>query len=596
MRKQLEQLRDLMLRENVDVYLITMEDDHQSEYVCAYFREIAEISGFTGSAGSLVVTKEDAGLWTDGRYFVQAANQLEGSGIKLMKSGQEGTPLIEEYILAHMPDGGTLGFNGKCVSYTEAKRILRKLKRKHLKVSFQADLPDLLWENRPDKVCKPCFVLEEAYTGMSCRAKLAAIREQMVQEDASVHILSTLDDIGWILNMRGNDILCNPVFSAFLLIDLEKTVLYTDEGHLTSGVSDYLRENEIQVKPEQDIYEDIQKLHSESILIEEARVSYSIMKSLPDSAEIINRIAPSSLMKCYKNKVEMENLKKAHLKDGVAVTRFLYWFEHNVGKIPLNEWDAVQKIEQLRREQAGFIENSFTTIAAYGPNAAMCHYAPTADSCSCIEPHGLFLLDSGGHYLEGTTDITRTWSCGPTTEEERLHYTYTVMSHLRLSDVTFLEGASGMSIDYAAREIFWKHHLNFNHGTGHGVGYVLNVHERPVGIRYKIVSERMDSYVLKEGAFVSNEPGIYIADSHGIRIENLMMCMNDVKNEYGQFMRFENYTLCPIETDILCKEIMSDRDLELLNAYNQKVYDSLAAFMSQEERIWLQKVCAAVER
>ena len=594
MRAQLQQLREAMAREKIDVYLITMDDEHQSEYVSDHFREIAEVTGFTGSAGTFAAAKDKAALWTDGRYFVQAEKQLEGTGIELMKSGVDKTPAMEEFIAANIPDGGCLGFNGKCVSCNQVNDILKAAAHKNISVSCKKDLVDDFWKDRPKKPCEPVFILEEKYAGLSYDEKLKSVREAMAQKDADVHIITSLDDICWILNLRGRDITCNPVFSSFLLISHKEVTLYTDKGHITEEAAAYLKENSITLKDEDCLYDDILLLENCSVLAERSKANYSIISSLSESVHIIDEINPSSLMKCYKNKTEMENLKKAHIKDGVAVTRFMYWFKHTLGRQKITEWDAALKMEELREEQPNFIEDSFTTIAAYGPNAAMCHYEPSEDINSEIGLDGLFLLDSGGHYLEGTTDITRTWGCKNVTEQEKLHYTYCVMANLRLSDVVFLEGSSGMSIDYAAREVFWKHKLNFNHGTGHGVGYCLNVHERPVGIRYKIVPERQDSYVLKEGAFVSNEPGIYIAGEHGIRIENLMMCVNDVKNEYGQFLKFETYTLCPIETDILIKDEMSKRDIELLNEYNQKVYITLKEFLPENEADWLRKVCEPI--
>ena len=596
MRKQLELLREQMKQRNLNLYLITMEDDHQSEQACSYFREIAEISGFTGSAGTLVVTMDRAALWTDGRYFVQAEKELEGSGVELMRAGLQGTPSMEQFILEHIPQGGRLGFNGKCISATEAEKIIRRLRKKKVSVAYTEDLPDVFWADRPSKTCEPCFLLEETYTGMSCGEKLAAIREKMEELGATVHIISTLDDIGWILNMRGHDVSCNPVFSSFLMITMNQVILYMDEGHQTEETSRYLRENQIRIKPEQEIYQEISQLHGETVLIEKERVSYFMIHALPSDAELISEMTPSTLMKCYKNPVERENIRRVHIKDGVAVTRFMRWFKDRVGKVPLTEWDAARKIDELRAEQEGFLENSFPPIAAYGPNAAMCHYVPSAEAHSLIQPKGLFLLDSGGHYYGGTTDITRTWSCGPVTEEERRHYTYVVQANLRLQNVVFLEGSRGISVDYAAREVLWKHHLNFEHGTGHGVGCCLIVHERPIGIRYKIVPERMDSYILQEGAFTSDEPGLYIAGSHGIRMENLMMCVKDVRNEYGQFLRFEPYTLCPMETEILMTELMTDEDVELVNAYNQKVCDTLCPYMTDEEQIWLKQVCAPIHK
>lgn len=596
MNEQLLRLREEMQRESMDIYLITMDDDHQSEYVGQHFKEIAEISGFTGSAGTLVVSAEKAALWTDGRYFVQAETQLENSGVSLMRAGQKDVPTITDYICANIPENGVLGFNGKCVSYTQIKAILAALESKHVRVAYLNDIPDRLWIERPQKICAPCYVLEEKYAGMGASEKLKRVKNVMKDCGAQIHLIPTLDDVAWLLNMRGNDTPCNPVFSAFLMIHNDKVTLYTDEGHLTGNVTAHLLDLGVAIKDEPEIYKDIRLLENEVILVEEEETSYALIQAIPKSVTRINRVLPTTLMKCLKNTTEMQNLKRAHIKDGIAVTKFMHWFKKNIGKIPMSEWSTVEKIEELRKEQEGFVEDSFTTIAAYGKNAAMCHYAPSKEKDTEIHPKGLYLLDSGGQYFEGTTDITRTWACGPCSEEEKRHYTYCVIANLRLADARFLEGVSGLALDYAAREIFWKNGLDFNHGTGHGVGYMLTVHERPVGIRYKIVPERMDSYPLFEGAFLSDEPGVYIEGSHGVRIENLMMCLRDFKNEFGQFMRFEVYTLCPMDTEILLTGIMSDRDIELLNSYHEKVYKNLSPYMSAEERSWLSVVCAPISK
>ena len=593
MREQIVKMRELMKREGIDVYYVTMDDDHQSEYVGDHYREIAELTGFTGSAGKLVITMEEAGLWTDGRYFVQAGKQLQNSGVTLMKMGEPETPAMEDYILSHMPEGGTFGFNGRCVACSEAEELLWKLSRKEAHVVWNRDLPDEIWENRPAPAAAPCWILSEQYAGKPAAEKLSDLRKSLAELSAEAHVISSLDDIAWLLNLRGNDVPCNPVFLSFLLLQGDRTVLYTAKGHLTEEVSAYLAGLSVEVETDTDrVYEAMEGLSAKTLLLEKEKTNYALCAAVPAEVRILDRMLPTTIAKAHKNPVEMENLKKAHIKDGVALTKFIYWFRQNVGKTPLTEWKTVEKLHELRAMQEGFIEESFTTIAAYGPNAAMCHYAPSPEQDTPIEARGLYLVDSGGQYLEGTTDVTRTWACGPCTEEEKRDFTLSVIANLRLADARFLEGTNGVALDYIAREPFWRRGLNFNHGTGHGVGFLLNVHERPVGIRYKLVPERQDSYPFSEGMFVSDEPGLYIEGSHGVRTENLLMCVKDHRNEYGQFCRFEAYTKCPMDKEALDPSYMRKEDVALLNAYHKEVYDALEAYMTEEERAWLKEACA----
>ena len=597
MRKQLVQLRELMQKEGMDVYLVTMDDDHQSEYVGAYYRTIAELTGFTGSAGTLVVTKDEAGLWTDGRYFVQAGAQLKDSGVKLMKMGEPETPELLQYISEHVPENGVLGFNGTCVSNTQAEQLSEKLAKKHVRLAYEKDLAGMIWENRPAQAATPCFILEEKYAGKSAEQKLAELREKMADLGADVHIITMLDDIAWLLNLRADDVPCNPVFLSFLLLDGAETKLYITEPHLTEEVRAYLKKLGVTVVTDaEQIYADVQALSGKTVLLERDKTNYALVKSVGADCRILNKMLPTTIAKAHKNPTEMENLRKAHVKDGVALTKFMYWFKQNIGKEPMTECSTVEKLHSLRAQQEHFIEDSFGTIAAYGANAAMCHYSPSPEHDTKIEPKGLYLVDSGGQYLEGTTDVTRTWACGPCTEEEKRDLTLSVVANMRLADAKFLEGTVGVALDYIAREPFWTRGLNFNHGTGHGVGFCLNVHERPVGIRYKLVPERQDSYPFSEGMFVSDEPGLYIEGSHGVRTENMLMCVNDYRNEYGQFCRFETYTLCPIDKAALDLSYMEERDIALLNAYHKKVYETLADYMSEEERAWLKEACAPIKR
>ena len=598
MREQIVKMRELMAREGIDVYLVTMDDDHQSEYVGAHYREIAELTGFTGSAGKLVITKEEAALWTDGRYFVQAGNQLKDSGITLMKQGEPGVPDMNDYIVSALPAGGVFGFNGKCVSCLEADALKERLSRKQVRIAYEKDLPDEIWTGRPAAAEAPCFILSEKYAGKGAGEKLSDLRKEMERLGAEAHVIATLDDIAWLLNLRGNDVPCNPVFLSFMLLEKDRTVLYTSKGHLTPEVREYLEGLSVEVVTDTDqVYEDVKQLSGVTLLLEREKTNYALVSAVPADCRILDRMLPTTIAKAHKNRTEMENLKQAHIKDGAALTRFMYWFKHTVGKEPLTEWKTVEKLHEFRAQQEGFLEESFTTIAAYGPNAAMCHYAPSPEQDTPIEAKGLYLVDSGGQYLEGTTDVTRTIACGPCRDVEKRDFTLSVIANLRLADARFLEGTNGVALDYIAREPFWTRGMNYNHGTGHGVGYLLNVHERPVGIRYKLVPERQDSYPFSEGMFVSDEPGLYIEGSHGVRTENMIMCVNDYRNEFGQFCRFEAYTKCPMDKEALDLNYMTDRDIELLNAYHKEVCETLLPHMkTEEERTWLQEACAPISR
>ncbi len=592
MKAELVKLRAAMDSHGVDVYYITMDDDHQSEYTDAYYNEIDFISGFSGSAGKLVVTADRAGLWTDGRYFVQAEAELKGSGIELMRMGEKDTPEILTFICEAVPEGGVVGLNGNCVSFTESKELSERLRSKGAELSIDMDLPAKFWMDRPKKTVSKCFILDERYTGSSAAEKLKLLKEKLDDKGAKAHIISTLDDIAWLLDLRAFDVPNDPVFSSFFIIDGESSSLYMDEGHLTDEVSAYLKELGIEVYPEECFYEAVKAIKSDSVLIESAKINTAIGRSLPKEIRIVDDVLPTTLMKCMKNPTEMANIRVAQLKDGIAMTRFMRYFKSHVGKGELTECALVDKALELRKEQEGFIEESFGTISAYGPNAAMCHYQPDRRRDVKVAPHGLYLIDSGGQYFEGTTDITRTFACGETTREEKTSYTLSVIANLRLSDARFKEGTTGLTLDHIAREPFWRRSLDYDHGTGHGVGCLLNVHERPVRIRYRVSDELEDGFGFSEGVYVSCEPGIYIEGSHGVRTENLLLCVNDYENEFGQFCRFEICTLCPMDKDPLDLSLMEERDIELFNAYHALVYSRLREHLDEEEQEWLAKACA----
>ena len=589
MNKHLEQLREKMRERGIDVYVVPTSDYHESEYVSEHFACRRYITGFTGSAGTAVVTMEEAGLWTDGRYFVQAAKQLEGSGVTLRKMGVEGVPTILEYLRQAMPEGGTLGFDGRVINELLGEEMEAAVAARHAKIAYGEDLVGMIWADRPALSREPVWILDEKYCGKSAAEKIADLRAAMREAGADVHVLTALDDIVWLLNIRGNDVPCNPVVLSYLAVTETEVLLFIQEEALDDSARSYLEGLGVTVKPYDSIYDYVKTLAGQAVMVEKSRVNYALCHNLDASCRVIDRMNPTALAKAVKNPVEMENIRRAHIKDGVAVTKYIYWLKKNIGKIPMDEMSVADRLEEFRREQEGYLGPSFNTISAYGPNAAMCHYSATEESKAVLEPRGLYLVDSGGQYYEGTTDITRTIALGELTAEEREHFTLTAMSMLRLGNVKFLHGCRGLNLDYVAREVFWQRGLNFDHGTGHGVGYLLNVHERPNGIRWKVVPERQDSGVLEEGMLTSDEPGIYIEGSHGIRTENLILCRKAEKTEYGQFMRFEFVTFVPIDLDAIDKSLMRPEDVEMLNAYHREVYEKISPYLTAEEADWLRE-------
>lgn len=594
MNERLKALRGLMKQRGIDVYLIPTSDFHESEYVGDHFKCREFLTGFTGSAGTAVVTAKEAGMWTDGRYFVQAAKQLEGSGFTLQKMGQDGVPSVNEYLQKIMPQGGVLGFDGRVVNSQLAKELEELLEEKQVSFSCEEDLVGQIWENRQDLPARPVWILDEKYAGKTAEQKIGELRKAMDENHANVHVLTTLDDIVWLLNIRGGDVPHNPVVLSYIVMTKKDCFLFINEKTLDDEVKAYLEELQVTIKPYNDIYEFIKSFRGERVLLERSRVNYAIINSLDSSNKVIDKMNPTVMAKAVKNPVEVENERQAHIKDGVAVTKFMYWLKKNVGTIPMTEISVSDYLESLRKEQEGYLEDSFTTISAYGENAAMCHYSATPESNKIIEPRGLYLVDSGGQYYEGTTDITRTIAVGPVTDEEREHFTLVAMSMLRLGHAKFLYGCRGLSLDYAARQPLWERGLNYDHGTGHGVGYLLNVHERPNGIRFKMVPERMDSAVIEEGMICSDEPGIYIEGSHGIRTENLIVSKKAEKNSYGQFMEFEFLTFVPIDLDALDVSLMEKRDIGYLNEYHRQVYEKISPYLTEEERQWLRKATREV--
>ena len=588
--ERLTALREEMKRRGIDIYVVPTADFHESEYVGEHFKARKFITGFTGSAGTAVITLTEAGLWTDGRYFVQAEKQLEGSTVTLYRMAEEGVPTVEEFVKDKLPEGGCLGFDGRVVNAAWGEKLEKITTEKNGKLYVSEDLIDLIWKDRPALSKAPVFLLEEKYSGKSTKDKLKDVRTKMAEEGADTHILTSLCDIAWLLNVRGGDIQSVPVVLSYLVLTGKECIWFLQEEVLDDTVRAYLTENGIQTRPYDAVYEYVPQIAADAVvLMNKNGVNYRICSELNKTIRVINKPNPTELMKAVKNKTEVDNTRLAHVKDGVAVTKFMYWLKTNIGKIPMTEISASDYLEARRREQDNFIDLSFSTICAYGANAAMMHYSATPESNAELKPEGFLLVDSGGHYYEGTTDITRTFVLGPISDEMKKHFTAVCRSNMNLANAKFLYGACGLNLDILARGPLWEMGIDYKCGTGHGVGYILNVHEGPNGFRWKIVPERHDSGILEEGMITTDEPGVYLEGKYGIRTENELVCHKAEKNEYGQFMEFENITYAPIDLDAIDPEQMSMRERKMLNDYHKKVYEVISPYLTEDEKEWLKK-------
>lgn len=596
------QLRDRMKELGIDAYLVPTADFHESEYVGEFFKCRHFLTGFNGTAGTAVITMDKAGLWTDGRYFVQAEEQLSGSEIKLYRMGEPEFPTLDEFLEEELPVDGCLGFDGRVVNSELGYGLQNLLQEKNVTINCSKDLVGEIWTSRPAMSCEPIWSLDVKYAGKSTVEKLSDLRDAMKKNKAQIHLMTALDEIAWLFNLRGNDIVNNPVFLSYALITQDEAYLYVqketikEDTKMGKEVCAALAEAKVQVKEYAEFLQDVAALKNEKILLERKKASFAVCESIDASCRIIDEMNPCATMKAVKNATEIENMRRAHLKDGIAVTKFMYWLKHTIGTCDMTEMTAAHKIEELRAEQGNYIEPSFVTIAAYKENAAMCHYHPSDEVCKKLKPEGLLLVDSGGQYLEGTTDITRTYALGPLTEKEKEYYTIVAAAMLKVSTMKFLHGCRGINLDYTIREAFWKRGLDFAHGTGHGVGYLSNVHERPNGLRWKVVPERQDSAVIEPGMICSDEPGLYFAGDFGTRTENLILCVEDEKNEYGQFLKFEFLTKAPIDLEALDTRFMDDADIERLNTYHKDVYETISPYMNDEEKEWLKHVTREISR
>ncbi len=585
--KRIQLLRQFMKNNQIDAYFIPSADAHQSEYVGDYFKCREFITGFTGSAGSALITSTESFLWTDGRYFLQAEEQLNESEIKLMKIGFPGVPTIPHYLAEHLPLGSTLGFDGRMVSLSDGDNYHKTMEKLHGKVRYDLDLIDYVWSNRPEPSAEPTFYLSERYSGESTTSKLSRIREHMIDYGTNVHIVTSLDDLCWIFNFRGNDVKYSPLSLGYCIIYLDKATLFINETKLDNETLSNLRQNNVTVLPYNDIYSYVKTFSTEwSILIDSTRINYALYKNIPSDITLIDKPTPSILMKAMKNSVELDNIRNAHIKDGIAMTKFMYWLKQEIKhNSELSEQSVSHQLEMFRHAQPGFLSPSFEPICGYKEHAAIVHYEVTPSSNKILAPSHLLLMDTGGNYWEGSTDVTRTFALGPITAEESNHFTLVLRSMLTLANASFVYGVGGHHLDILAREPFWKEGLDFNHGTGHGVGYLLSIHEGPANFRWRIPPD--STIVLEEGMVLTDEPGLYIAGSHGIRIENELVVRKGVKNEYGQFMYLEHLTFVPIDLDAINTNLLSTQERSWLNAYHAKVYELIGPYLTPEEQKWL---------
>lgn len=592
-------LRDLMQKYGVDIYLVPSDDFHQSEYVGDYFKAREYITGFTGSAGTAVITMDEVHLWTDGRYFVQAEQELKGTEIVLERMGVKGVQTVREFIESRLGGEMVLGFDGRCVSAHEAMQYAKIADKRDAYLFTEHDLIGEIWEDRPSISTEPVWILENRYSGEYVNSKLMKVRESMDAHKADSHLISSLTDIAYLLNMRGNDIKCVPVFLAYLLLDCDETILFANSDSWSDEVKAYLAQNNISLMDYDEIYGYLKggNLRGKSILINNFMVNYRLVTSLPEKITVINDANPSMNMKAVKNETEIANTRLAHYYDGLAVTKFIYYIKKSLadGAKDLTEVSVADYLENLRKAQPGFIELSFDTIAAYGANAAMMHYSATPDNYSIIKPEGMLLVDSGGHYLTGTTDITRTIILGPVTEEMKKNYTLVLKGHLRLLSAKFLAGSYGISMDILARGPLWDEGKDYRCGTGHGVGHILSVHEGPNAFRYKM-RDGETPVAIMPGMITTDEPGFYEDGEYGIRIESELLCVEDCETEYGKYYRFENLTYAPIDLEAVNIHDLSEEEINTLNNYHQNVYNKLAGGLEDAERNWLYSVTRPVGR
>lgn len=587
--QRLETLRNQFSTHGIQALIIPSTDPHMSEYVASRWKSRRRVSGFTGSAGTVVIWSEGAGLWTDSRYFLQAEQELSGSGITLFREGLPQTPSIVSQLGQVLPPGSSVGIDPTVFSIAQAQGLEHELAAHRLQLKPISDPMDAVWSDRPSLPQNEIFVHEERYAGKSCTDKLAEIRSRMQASGTQALLVAALDEVAWTLNLRGSDVACNPVFVGYLLITWQKAVLFVEAGKLNAAATSYLHTHGVTTQPYDSIQTYLSCLPEESILLDPQKTNYAIVKALRPSCVPRYEASPVALLKAVRNEVETAGIREAMRRDGVALVRFLRWLETAVPSGQESELSIAERLRDFRAEHPMFVGESFSTIAGYGDHAAIVHYSATPDSNYLLQPKGFLLLDSGAQYPDGTTDITRTIALGPLTEEERTDYTLVLKGHIALSTARFPAGTRGAQLDVLARLPLWMNGMNYLHGTGHGVGHFLNVHEGPQSIRMN-----ENPTVLLPGMVTSNEPGVYKSGSHGIRIENLVLTTPVQDGMFGPYLGFETLTLCPICTKGIRTELLSAEEKTWLNNYHQTVYDRLAPLLNTDEQAWLRTATTAI--
>lgn len=573
----------------IDAYIITSNDPHLSEYISDYFKAIQFLTGFTGDEGTLIITKERAYLWVESKFYLQAEIQTENAKVDIMKSGHAGVPtpieLLKDYF--SKDNNKTLGFDSKLVSTEKVKKLFEELP--NVIINKNTDIINVIWDKRPNLPFSLVYKLSEFFSGRKYKDKLNEILEQMKDDLIDMHIITSLEDQAWLYNLRGNDINHNPVFLSYTVITPEETTLFINTKKIDNTIDKYLKAENIKVREYSEFYEYLKYVKNKKILIDLDRTNYEIFETLNLRQNVlVNKPNPSTLLKAIKNKAEIKNLKIAHQKDGVALTKLMYYFKKNLSKGELTEMSVAEQLEEYKKKIKGYIDSSFETISAFNGHASMIHYSPTNETNSKITGNGLLLLDSGSHYMEGTTDVTRTFVVGKLNDKMKTQFTTVLKAMIALNRAIFLKGTTGLNLDILAREPIWNIGMDYKCKTGHGVGYLLSIHEGPNNFYWK----QDDKYRAQEilpGMVTTNEPGIYVDGSYGIRIENELLCVEKNKTEFGEFYGFETLTLCPIDLDAIKVSILTKEEKEWLNDYHQRVYDEISPSLNEEEKEWLQE-------
>ncbi len=583
-KEKLALLRKLLKKNRVDLYIVPTSDPHISEYLPDYWKSQSWISGFTGSAGTFAITQNKAALWTDSRYFIQAEKELADSGIELCKQGLPETPSLENWIAMQLGKGDVVGIDGRVFQVTLAKNIIEQQHKCGIKCKSDIDLITPIWDKRPKLPSNKAFIHDLKYAGISVKEKVSEVRKTMKSKGITSYLICALDEVNWLFNIRGNDISYNPVVLSYGFIDNNQAILFIDTNKIDESIANQLNEQGVTIKPYEKIEKFIRNLDKkEIILIDPARTNYQLYKSIPNRVRIIEATGIVTELKAHKNSVELEGFRNAMVEDGAALVEFFYWLDDNLGKTKITETLIAEKLTKYRSKRNEFVSESFSPIVGYADHGAIVHYSATKETEYEIKPKGVLLIDSGGQYRNGTTDITRTIHLGKPTEEEKVDFTLVLKGMIQLAMIKFPVGTRGSQLDTLARMAMWSKNINYGHGTGHGVGSFLNVHEGPMQIR-------PDNHLpIEVGHVLSNEPGLYRQGKHGIRIENLIACVPDTENEFGKFLKFETITLCPIDTKPIKIEMLLTEEKDWLNSYHKMVFDKLSPMLKKEEKEWLKE-------